>query len=206
MNHPSIAAVILAAGASRRMGSPKALLTWEGETFLDRLARLSGAVCRPVVAVIGFDAGAIRPGIQHPERLLLVENPQPERGQLSSLQTGLTAVPAGAGGVLFTPVDQPAVRAATIERLVTAFQSRPREVSIVVPRFEGRHGHPVCVGPDVVAELLALPPATGQAREVIHRIPGRVAYLDVEDAGVVTDIDDPDAYRALLQQGTRCSA
>lgn len=182
------------------MGSPKALLEFDGETFLDRLARLGGARCRPVVAVLGFDAAAIQAGLRHPERLAFAHNPNPERGQLSSLQTGLAAMPAEAAGVLFTPVDYPAVRATTFERLVEAFVSRPGTISIVIPRFAGRRGHPVLIAPPIVAELAALPVA-GQARDVILRVPERIAYLDVDDPGVVTDVDDPDAYRALVQQG-----
>jgi len=82
-----IAAVILAAGASRRMGSPKALLEYQGQTFLNRLIRVLGEVCDPVIAVLGYHAEIIR--AQAIGSVQFVVNPDPDRGQLSSLQTGL---------------------------------------------------------------------------------------------------------------------
>ena len=82
-----IAGIILAAGASSRMGTPKALLDYRGETFLDRLIRVLGAVCDPVIVVLGYHAEQIRAGVNG--RVQFVVNPTPTRGQLSSLQTGL---------------------------------------------------------------------------------------------------------------------
>ncbi|HXF27317.1 MAG TPA: NTP transferase domain-containing protein, partial [Bryobacteraceae bacterium] len=84
---PRICGLILAAGASRRMGTSKALLTVGGETFLDRLIGLLSVVCEPVIVVTGHDALQAKDG-------MFVTNPEPERGMLSSLQCGLRAVPA----------------------------------------------------------------------------------------------------------------
>src|SRR5262249_39848884 len=82
-----IASVLLAAGASRRMGTPKALLDYRGETFLDRLIRVTGAVCDPVIVVLGHHAQEIRGRVKSAAHFVV--NPDPERGQLSSLQTAL---------------------------------------------------------------------------------------------------------------------
>jgi molybdenum cofactor cytidylyltransferase len=189
-----IAGIILAAGASRRMGSPKALLNYRGETFIDRLVRVISAACDPVIVVLGYHADAIRAQVRGQVRFVV--NPDPERGQLSSLQSGLMVVPPESDGVLFTPVDSPAVEPKTVSRLAEAFARRDPATLLVIPRFNSKRGHPVCVSRSVIAELLALPPA-GQAREVIRRHADRTQYVDVEDAGVLADIDDPEAYRRL---------
>jgi molybdenum cofactor cytidylyltransferase len=192
-----IAGIILAAGASRRMGSPKALLDYRGESFIGRLARVLSGECDPVIVVLGHDAAKIRASLSR--RVTLVTNPDPERGQLSSLQTALTAVPAAAGGFLFTPVDCPAVEPETVSLLTNTFSRRDPATLLVIPRHDGRRGHPVCAARPLIPELLALP-ATGQAREVIRRHVAQTQYVDVDDAGVLADIDDPEAYRRLAGQ------
>jgi molybdenum cofactor cytidylyltransferase len=187
-----IAGIILAAGASSRMGTPKALLDFRGETFLERLRRVLGGVCDPVIVVLGYNAQEIRERTQG----RFVVNPDPSRGQLSSLQTALGQVPDEAEGFLFMPVDCPAVEAETVGRIVDEFRSR--DALLVIPRHEGRRGHPVCARRELIAEFLALP-AEGQAKEVVRRHVDRTFYVDTNDVGVLSDIDDPEAYRVLKE-------
>jgi CTP:molybdopterin cytidylyltransferase MocA len=189
-----IAGIILAAGASRRMGTPKALLEYRGETFVARLVRMLAGVCDPVIVVLGHDAGTIRPHVPPTARVAV--NPDPTRGQLSSLQTGLAAVPPDAEGFLFVPVDCPAVEQATVERLARAFTRRGSSILLVIPRHGDERGHPVFAARTIAAELLALPP-TARAKEVIRGHKTQTLYLDVEDAGVLSDVDDPEAYQRL---------
>ena len=188
-----IAGVILSAGASRRMGSPKALLQYQGETFLDRLIRLFSAVCRPVVVVLGHEADRIESGLARAADAVFVVNPDPDRGMLSSLQCGI-GIPAcvGSDAVLFTLVDHPNVESSTIERVVAAFVTHRSPVT--VPVYQGRKGHPVCISREVIQQLLALPP-TSQTGDVIRSHP--IRRIDVDDPGVISDIDDPEAYAAL---------
>jgi CTP:molybdopterin cytidylyltransferase MocA len=193
-----IAGIILAAGASSRMGTPKALLDYRGEAFLDRLIRVVGGLCDPVIVTLGYHAEQIRTGARG--RARFVVNPDPARGQLSSLQTALAEVPMDAEGILFVPVDCPAVEPETMQQIVDAFQSL-KEYLLVIPQHEGRHGHPVCARRELIAELLALPPGA-QAKEVVRRHADRTLFLDVGDAGVLSDIDDPEAYR-ILQESAR---
>jgi molybdenum cofactor cytidylyltransferase len=193
----SAAAVILAAGESRRMGSPKALLRYHGQTFLDTLISLFAPLCSPVIVVLGANADEIRNGLSFDAapHATFVINPDYLTGQTSSMQCGLRAVPADAEGVLFTLADHPAVAASTIDAL--AAQPRPL---IRVPRFEGRRGHPVWFSRALIAEFLALP-AHGAARDVVYSHVDETEYLDVDDPGIVADIDDPAAYRELIGAG-----
>jgi molybdenum cofactor cytidylyltransferase len=117
---------------------------------------------------------------------------------LSSLQTGLTALPADAEGFLFTPVDSPAVEIATVERLAAEFQRRDPATLLVIPRYQGQRGHPV-FGARTIATALSALPLTAQAREVIHGHVADTLYIDVGDPGILTDIDDREAYRRLSE-------
>ena len=190
-----IAALILAAGASRRMGRPKPLVEFQGETFLDRLISLLEPHCDPVLVVVGESAEAVASGIRRASAVCFVRNPEPERGQLSSLQCGLKEVPEDRDGVIFTPVDYPAVKPATVAALVEAF--RAGDASVVAPSCAGRHGHPVVIHRSLIGELLDLP-AEATARDVLRRYAVSTRYVEVADEGILRDIDDPAAYARLL--------
>jgi len=194
----NLAGLILAAGYSSRMGSPKALLDLRGETFLDRLIAMFHDHCSAVVAVLGHEADAVRSGIRRADWAHLAINPDYPAGQLGSLQCGLRALPSGVDGVIFTPVDYPNVAAATVGILAASFARE--DFSVVVPRYRGRHGHPVGFRSGLISEFLALAPES-QARDIIHRHAGRTCYVDVEDPGILDDIDDPEAYARLLGPG-----
>jgi len=198
VNQPSsVAAVILAAGASSRMGSPKALLTLDGETFLDRMIRLFEGCASPVVVVLGHHADQIRAGIRNAGQARFIVNPDPERGMLSSLQNGLSAAAAEVDAVMFTPVDHPGILPATVDALIRRFESERAPATI--PQWRGKHGHPVLIARNVASEILALP-FIAQASDVIHRYRGATAYVDVDDPAVTADIDDPSAYAELTRQ------
>ncbi|HTS61308.1 MAG TPA: nucleotidyltransferase family protein [Candidatus Acidoferrales bacterium] len=183
------AAVILAAGESRRMGFPKALLQYRGATFLDVLIGLLGARCSPVIVVVGAYADRVREGATRPATF--VTNGDFQLGMTSSLQCGLRAVPADADGVLFTLVDHPAVAPATIDALLAQTATLVR-----VPCYRGQRGHPVWFSRALIPEFLALP-ETGAARDVVRAHAADTTFLDLDDPGITADIDDPAAYREL---------
>jgi len=189
----SFAAIILAAGASSRMGRPKALLEIDGETFLDRLTGILSAVASPVIVVLGFDAEAIRAAARRPAHFVL--NPDPARGMLSSLQTGLAAVPDSAEGFLFTPVDCPAIAPSTPARLVDALTRLP-DALLAVPRHAGRRGHPVACRLALRHDFLALAP-DAPPRDVIRARDDRTSWVDVDDPGILADVDDAESYGRL---------
>jgi molybdenum cofactor cytidylyltransferase len=188
----NVAGLILAAGESRRMGSPKALLPYRGASFLDRLVELFAARCSQVIVVLGADAGLVRAGARR--NASFVVNEQYRTGQTGSMQCGLRAVPPEAEGVLFTLVDHPAVAPETLEALL-----RPVPGALLrVPRYNGRRGHPIWFSSALIPEFLALP-ASGAARDVVRSHSAATAFLDLDDPGIVADIDDSAAYRALLE-------
>jgi molybdenum cofactor cytidylyltransferase len=199
-----IAGIILAAGDSRRMGSPKALLEYRGETFVARLARIFTKFCDPVIVVAGRHAEQIRASVN----ARFVVNPAPDRGQLSSLQTALAQVafepvgqavasqpPVSSEAFLFTPVDCPAFQESTVSSLIESF--RRNAAPFVIPKYRGKRGHPVLVTGSLAHEFLALPP-TEETRVVVNRYADAIRYVDLDDAGVLADVDDPESYRALV--------
>jgi molybdenum cofactor cytidylyltransferase len=179
------------------MGTPKALLRFQNETFVDRLIRLFSTVASPVIVVLGHQSDEIRSGIERASEVTFAVNPDPERGMLSSLQCGLKALSAGTEAVMFTPVDHPNLQAATLEKLAALFETDGAPV--IVPTYDGVHGHPVCIARSLADELLKLS-SNGMASDVIHKYVGRTRYIAVDDPAVTTDVDDPEAYAGLLAQ------
>jgi molybdenum cofactor cytidylyltransferase len=172
------------------MGSPKALLPLRGETFADLLIETFSRYCNPVILVLGHDADLLRSGIRRKASARLVINDEYRTGQISSLQCGLRAVPSGASGIVFTLVDHPNVRPETMEALLAA------GAPIAIPRFDGRRGHPVFIARELIPEFLNLP-SNGTARDVVDRHRAEVRYIDVNDPGILQDVDDPEAYRRI---------
>ena len=185
----TVAGLILAAGESRRMGYPKALLRYQDETFLDRLVGLFTMRCAPVIVVLGARAEEIRAKAVRPATFVV--NAEYQRGMTSSLQSGLGAIPAEAELILMTLVDHPAVSPATVDALFAG------SAMVRVPRYKGRRGHPILFSRSLIPDFLALPDG-GKARDVVQRHVPETKYIDVDDPGVIADIDDLDAYRGLI--------
>jgi molybdenum cofactor cytidylyltransferase len=192
-----VPAVILAAGYSSRMGRDKALLAVPGDgSFVSRLARtLRSSGCDEVIAVAGpgtIDRIASAMALER-VALTLVLNPDPSRGQLSSLQEAIAILaPRAPRGLLMCPVDQPLVGEQTVRLVLEAWERTG--APIVRPSHEGRHGHPVLFDARVLPELRAADPSAG-ARPVIRAHAQESRDVEVDDAGAFEDIDTPDDYR-----------
>ncbi len=195
-----LAAMILAAGESRRMGFPKALLRYRNKSFLESiLEATSAAGLEPSVVVLGPDGSKILASV-HLRGALEVRNDHPETGQIGSIKQGVSAIinrPVEA--VLVWPVDQPHVLVRTVELLVEEF--RRSGMPVVLPVHEGRRGHPVLFGREVFEELLNAPADLG-ARAVVRaqQQKGRVVEVSVADPAVTDDIDTPEAYEQLVRR------
>ena len=144
--------------------------------------------------VLGAHSDRIRERTLRPATFVI--NPDYQRGQTSSMQCGLRAVPPDAEGVLFTLVDHPAVAPATLDALLAEPAPRDPRPLVRVPRHAGRRGHPIWFSRDLIAEFLALP-ENGAAREIVRSHAAQTEFLDVDDAGILADIDDAAAYGRL---------
>lgn len=190
-----IPAIVLAAGASTRMGTPKALLPAGDRTFVRRiLETLRDAGVPETVIVVRPGDAAIEAEIEATGYGRPVTNTNPERGQLSSLITGLDAVDrAGVGAVLVTLVDVPLIRADTIRELCDRAGTSRAPIVRAVSR--GRHGHPVIFRREVFGPLRQADPAIG-ATAVMRTFP--VEDVEIDDPGIAEDVDTPDDYRRVI--------
>lgn len=198
-----LAAIILAAGDSTRMGRPKALLPDpEGRPFVARLVRtFAAAGVDDIVVVTSSLHAAIADAIaaDHPPVAPnLVNNPQPALGQVSSLWIGLDAVARpGIEGALVTLVDIPLVLASTVRHVIDAWTQN--RAPIVRPAVGDRHGHPVLFDRSIF-DALRHAPLTEGARAVVHANADRIINVQVDDQGCLLDIDTPSDYDAVIKK------
>lgn len=187
-----IAAVVLAAGASTRMGRPKQLMMHDGKPLLTRATdAVRGADLHPVVVVLGAHADEIRPAIGDARDVSIVVNTKWQTGIASSIATGLQAIAHEPwDGVLLTLGDQPLITARTVQLLVQAFR---RGTRLVAASYGGAPGVPAIFGAEHVPELTRLTGDTG-ARNWLLSHADRAAILQLGEA--LLDVDTPaDAQR-----------
>jgi len=192
-----ITAIILAAGASQRMGRPKALLPFQRGTFLEATIVASRAAgVDSCVVVLGPDADKVLESIDL-SGVPVVRNDKPVSGPIGSIRLAICALNHAVEAVLVWHVDRPHVAVATLAKLVDRF--RQGGAAIVLPTLSGRRGHPVVFGRAVFDELMATPNEEG-ARAVVWADPSRVALVPVDDPAVLEDIDTPEEYADLLRR------
>lgn len=189
-----IGGIVLAGGTSSRMGKPKALLVDAGgRTFVETaVATLLRGGCGEVVVVVNeaenelLDAVARVGGV-------LTWGAGPGSEQIESLRAGLKALPPEADAAVVLPVDHPEVAPRTVRAMIDAFEGG--DALIVQLRHRGQHGHPVLFAAPVFDELGRGDLPDG-ARTLIERQRGHVRELNVDDPGILVDVDTPEAYRA----------
>ena len=189
-----IAAVILSAGESSRMGQPKALLSIGGQTFIEKIVdALRQAGLENIIVVLGHDAEAMRQKIAHLPVTILV-NPDYRKGQLSSLRVAIRHLLANdrCSGLLVHLVDHPYIDAALVNLLIERFEDSGK--LIAVPRFHGKRGHPVIFARSLFDELLNAPEDQG-AKAVVNAHRDETLEIETEDEGITLDIDTPELYR-----------
>jgi molybdenum cofactor cytidylyltransferase len=189
-----LAAIILSGGSSSRMGSPKALLAYQGRPFLEHLLEVTkhpkigvrrvvlGAHAEPIGKAVPLDADEV------------VINEKWEEGQLSSMQAGLRSLPAGTDGALICLVDHPLISATLVDGLVAQFYAT--KALVVVPVFEGRRGHPVIFAAALYEELQKAPLELG-ARSVVWAHKNEVSEFFTTEEGCVVNLNDPDTFARL---------
>lgn len=195
-----LAAAILAAGESRRMGSPKALVSIHGKTFVQHLL---DATRHPRIGltriVLGANAENIRSHLNVANELIVI-NDEWEKGQLSSIQAAIRSLPdAATEGLILCPVDHPLISQDLVANLITQFDSSRKR--IVLPNFRGRRGHPVLFHSDLFLELLEASPEIG-ARGVVWAHDSDILEVATEEEGVILNLNNPESLRNAQEKKT----
>jgi molybdenum cofactor cytidylyltransferase len=193
-----IAAIILAAGESSRMGRPKPLCPFGERPALELVLDACGRAGLIRVVVLGHAADEIRAGVTFGGAIVVV-NPDFAKGQTSSLQAGLRELPPQVEAFLVYPADHPLITAAEITPLVAEYRRRRKERQIFIPSYNLKRGHPVLFDGSMREELLKLPPDT-PARRVVDLHPGRIAYVEIPTAAILMDMDTPEDYARCLEE------
>jgi len=192
-----LAAVILSGGASSRMGSPKALLPYQGRPFLEHLLEIT---IHPEISVrrvvLGAEAGSIAKAIPLKANEMII-NSQWEKGQLSSIQAAVRKLPAGTEGMLLLLIDHPLISSALVGELIAQFYKSKKP--IVLPVYEGRRGHPVIFSASLYPELLRAPLETG-ARAVVWAHAEEVEEVPTSEEGCVLNLNDPETLNRAMDR------
>jgi molybdenum cofactor cytidylyltransferase len=196
-----LAAVILSAGASSRMGRPKALLPYREGTFLEHLMEVTrDPRIEMTRVVLGAGAETIR-AVANLDPSVVILNPEWEKGQLSSIRAGLRSLDGvDLDGMILCPVDHPLVSALLVSELVTKFYELKK--AIVLPTYKGRRGHPVIFSKQLFGELLSAPEETG-ARAVVWAHAGEVLEVPTDEEGVILNLNDPDMLKRAIGQDAK---
>jgi molybdenum cofactor cytidylyltransferase len=193
-----LAAIILSAGASSRMGRPKALLPYREGTFLEHLIQVTRHPRIGVTRVVlGAGADEIRT-VAKLDASIVVVNQNWEQGQLSSICAGIKSLKnLETDGIILCPVDHPLVSAALVSDLVSQFYSNDK--LIVLPTYRGRRGHPAIFSKALYGDLLAAPADKG-ARSVVWAHAADVLEDPTDEEGVVLNLNDPDTLRRAIAE------
>jgi molybdenum cofactor cytidylyltransferase len=186
-----LAAVILSGGSSSRMGSPKALLTYQGKAFLDHLLEIT---IHPKIGVRRVVLGAHAEPIARAIELAgdeIVINHEWEKGQLSSILAALRSLPAGTDGMLLFLIDHPLISGNLVDGVIEDFYSS--QAPIVLPTYQGRRGHPVLFSSRLYRELESAPMETG-ARAVVWAHASDVREFQTIEEGCVLNLNDAETF------------
>ncbi len=201
-----IAAVVLAAGESSRMGRPKALLPIDGVRFIEKIvSSFQSTKVGKILVVLGHNAEEMRQKIADLPVLIVVNN-EYKKGQLSSLVAAIRDIQSRQSsaeldgildGILVHLVDHPYVNPILVDVMIDRFYESKK--LIVVPRYHGRRGHPVIFSRSLFSELLNAALDQG-AKTVVHAHQKDTLEIDTEDEGVTIDIDTPEEYRQFVKE------
>lgn len=197
-----VGVILLAAGAGRRWGGPKALAEIDGRSFLDiAVHTISRAELGWIAIVTGAESEKVRASLTVPRMsrdtrfsratLQWVHNPEWKAGRTGSLQRGLSALPDWAAGALIHQVDFPHVSAETFAALAGTFEfATDADDSIFLPVRQGRRGHPILIGKGIWPEIEAMGPED-PLHTIVHRDAARIREIAVDDEGIFKNLNTP---------------
>ena len=195
-----IVAVVLSAGESSRMGRPKALLPIDGQTFIERIvAALKQTKVGKIIVILGHNARELQSKISHlPVEILI--NTDYKLGQLSSLQLAVRNLQPDldCDGMLVHLVDHPYLAPALVEEMIRRFYETKKR--IIVPKFQGKRGHPVIFSNALFDEILSAPMEEG-AKAVVNAHRAETLEIETEEEGIAVDIDTPELYQQHVRRG-----
>jgi molybdenum cofactor cytidylyltransferase len=191
-----VAALLLAAGLSSRMGRPKPLLPWGGQTLVEfQVGQMKAAGIDDVIVVTGHEAAAVSGALAH-SGARVVFNPRFIEGRAGSVRTGAAALGEGVEQIVLLSVDQP--RPAAITRALIEAHAMSGAL-IAVPRYDGRRGHPVVFAGTLLAELRTVDEAGEGLRAVRRAHAGGTIEVEVDDPRALLDVNTPGAYAEALR-------
>lgn len=192
----NIAAVVLAAGGSTRMGRPKLLLPWRGEALIRWPVKTAlEAALSPVLVVTGAMTDEIERSLSGLD-VRIVHNPDWDQGQSTSVRCGIRSLPDTTEAVIFLLGDQPQVPVSFIQKMITAYRSNEQPIPIFVSAYQGKRGNPVLFDRSFFQELMTLQGDAG-GRLIFSKHP--LNFIPVEDPDMLFDIDSPDDYDNLVK-------
>ena len=195
-------AIVLAGGSSTRMGSPKALLDIQGMPLICRLIRTARQVMqiRQILVVTGHEPQRIREAVCSisDQKVTFVHNPAHAKGEMiSSVKEGIRAVGDDWDGFFLMLLDQPLIHHRTLEEMAQLW--RAQRPALVIPTYHGQRGHPLLIASRCVASILSLP-TDRTLREFVNQYKSETKLIEVDDHGVLCDIDTPHDYQRVLEQ------
>lgn len=191
-----IIGIILAAGESSRMGSPKALLQIKGKTFLQHIVDvIRRAGLENISVVLGHDAENIRS--KFPELAVqFITNKNYQKGQLSSIQTAIKNISEEVDAILVCPIDRPMVSSGLIQKLISEFIKT--KSPIIIPIYDAKRGHPIIFSSSLFPELMRAPIDVG-ARAVVWAHHNEVVEVPTNEEGILINIDTPELYEKYIR-------
>jgi len=192
-----IAAVLLAAGKSERMGKFKQLMTLDGKTFVETCAdNLVASRVGEVIVVTGYRAAEVRAALGD-RPVQIVENPDFETGMGSSIKRGVESVASHAGGILIALADQPLIATGVLNQIIAEYDYKAPLV--LIPTFRGRRGHPIILNAALRQEIASMDPKIG-LKQVTEAHRESIHYIEVGDDSILIDFDLPGDLEALSRR------
>ena len=207
----NIVGLILAAGESSRMGSPKALLEWEGKPLIQyHIEVLNRAGIFDIAVVLGSQADKIYPFIEHIDGIVCVYNPEYHMGKTTSIKAGLVSIDRNISSpskqretenaVMILNVDQPRTERA-ITAVVEGYLDAPSGVALIIPTYQGKGGHPIILTPGVIGDVLQISENERGLKQMKSRYSEYISFVEINMPEILIDLNTRQDYETAIRSG-----